>query len=41
VLGGPLVKGVTVGVDYINTHSVVMTSNPRSVRYINSRHLNQ
>ncbi|MBI4080066.1 class II fructose-bisphosphatase [Candidatus Kaiserbacteria bacterium] len=39
VLTGPLVKGVTVGAAYTNTHSVVMTSNPRTIRYINTRHL--
>ena len=40
IISGPLVKGVTVGPDYTNTHSVVMTSNPLTVRYINSRHIN-
>ena len=39
VMTGPLVKGVTVGAAYTNTHSVVMTSNPRTIRYINTRHL--
>ncbi len=39
VMNGPLVKGVTVGAAYTNTHSVVMTSNPRTIRYINTRHL--
>lgn len=39
ILNGPLVKGVTVGAVYTNTHSVVMTSNPRTIRYINTRHI--
>ena len=39
VLSGPLVKGVTVGAEYTNTHSVVMSSNPQTIRYINTRHL--
>jgi fructose-1,6-bisphosphatase II len=39
IMTGPLVKGVTVGASYTNTHSVVMTSNPRTVRYIDTRHL--
>ena len=39
VMNGPLVEGVTVGAAYTNTHSVVMTSNPRTTRYINTRHL--
>jgi len=40
VMNGPLVKGVTVGAQYTNTHSVVMSSNPRTVRYISTRHIN-
>ena len=40
VLSGPLVKGVTVGAEYTNTHSIVMTSHPRTVRYISTRHIN-
>ncbi|MBI4094005.1 class II fructose-bisphosphatase [Candidatus Kaiserbacteria bacterium] len=39
IMTGPMVKGVTVGATYTNTHSVVMTSNPRTIRYINTRHL--
>ncbi|MBI2610376.1 class II fructose-bisphosphatase [Candidatus Kaiserbacteria bacterium] len=39
VMTGPLVKGVTIGAAYTNTHSVVMTSNPRTIRYINTRHI--
>lgn len=39
VLAGPLVEGVTIGASYTNTHSVVMTSNPRTIRYINTRHI--
>src|SRR3989344_1176018 len=38
VMNGPLVEGVTVGAIYTNTHSVVMTSNPPTTRYINTRH---
>jgi len=40
VMTGPLVKGVTVGAQYTNTHSIVMSSNPRTVRYISTRHIN-
>ncbi len=40
VLSGPLVKGVTVGAEYTNTHSVVMSLNPRTVRFISTRHIN-
>lgn len=39
VMTGPLARGVTFGPDYINTHSVVMSSNPKTVRYISTRHL--
>jgi len=39
VLSGPLIKGVTVGAEYTNTHSIVMTSHPRTVRYISTRHI--
>lgn len=39
IMTGPLVKGVTVCKAYTNTHSVVMTSNPRTIRYISTRHL--
>lgn len=41
VLSGPLVKGVTVKADHIMTHSVVMSSNPRTVRFIKTRHISQ
>jgi fructose-1,6-bisphosphatase II len=41
VMSGPLVKGVTVGAQYTNTHSIVMSSNPRTVRYISTRHINE
>ncbi|OGG80080.1 fructose-bisphosphatase, class II [Candidatus Kaiserbacteria bacterium RIFCSPLOWO2_01_FULL_54_13] len=39
VMSGPLVKGVTVGAEQILTHSVVMTSNPRTLRFIKTRHI--
>src|SRR3989338_8793521 len=39
VLSGPLIKGVTGGAEYTNTHSIVMTSHPRTVRYISTRHI--
>lgn len=41
VLTGPLVKGVTVGAEYTNTHSIVMSSNPKTIRYISTRHFTQ
>lgn len=39
VMSGPLVKGVVVKADQILTHSVVMSSSPRTVRFIKTRHL--
>ena len=39
ILNGPLAKGVTVGARHTLTHSVVMTSNPSTVRFIKTRHL--
>ncbi len=39
VMSGPLTKGVVVKSDQILTHSVVMSSNPRMVRFIKTRHL--
>src|SRR3989344_1083236 len=39
IMNGPLAKGVTVGAQHILTHSVVMTSNPPTVRFIKTRHL--
>ncbi len=39
VMTGPLAIGVKVGANHIETHSVVMTSNPRAMRKIKTRHL--
>lgn len=39
VMNGPLVKGVTVSADKVRTNSVVMTSNPQTIRFIKSQHL--
>lgn len=40
VVTGPLVEGVTVIHEAITTHSVVMTTNPRAIRFIKTRHVN-
>jgi fructose-1,6-bisphosphatase II len=39
VVSGPLADGVLFAADHIETHSVVMTSRPRSVRFINTNHM--
>jgi len=39
VMNGPLVRGVTVEAQKIRTSSVVMTSNPQTIRFIKSHHL--
>ncbi|QQG38413.1 MAG: class II fructose-bisphosphatase [Candidatus Kaiserbacteria bacterium] len=39
VMTGPLAIGVKVGAKHTETHSIVMTSNPRTVRKIKTRHL--
>jgi fructose-1,6-bisphosphatase II len=39
VMNGPLVRGVTVEAHKIRTSSVVMTSNPQTIRFIKSHHL--
>ncbi|MBI3335293.1 MAG: class II fructose-bisphosphatase [Candidatus Portnoybacteria bacterium] len=39
VLSGPLVEGVVFEKDNIITHSVVMSSNPRMLRFIKTHHL--
>ena len=38
VMTGPLVEGVVFGSGYITTHSVVMSSKPRTVRFIKTTH---
>jgi fructose-1,6-bisphosphatase II len=38
VLGGPLLRGVAVSPRHITTHSVVMSSNPKKVRFIETQH---
>jgi len=40
VVTGPLVEGVTVIHEAVTTHSVVMTTSPRTVRFIKTRHIN-
>ncbi len=40
VLSGPLVDGVSVVHNRVTTHSVVMSSNPRVVRFIKTQHFN-
>ena len=39
VLGGPLLDGVRIRSNRIITHSVVMSSNPPTVRFINTTHI--
>lgn len=39
VISGPLVKGVAVKSDHIFTHSVVLSTHPRMVRFMKTRHL--
>ena len=39
VMSGPLVRGVVVKADQILTHSVVLSNNPRTVRFIKTRHM--
>ncbi|MEK7554941.1 MAG: class II fructose-bisphosphatase [Patescibacteria group bacterium] len=39
VISGPLIDGVVIRSHYSTTHSVVMSSNPRLVRFLETRHL--
>jgi fructose-1,6-bisphosphatase II len=39
VVSGPLADGVLFASDHIVTHSVVMSTNPRSIRFIKTKHL--
>ena len=39
VIGGPLLKGVAIGPEKIITHSVIMSSLPRVVRFIEAHHI--
>lgn len=39
VVTGPLADGVLFETDHVLTHSVVMSTNPRSVRFIKSKHM--
>ena len=39
VLGGPLVTGVHFTPTYTLTHSIVISSNPRRIRFLKTRHL--
>lgn len=40
VITGPLAEGVTFTHETITTHSVVMSSEPHSIRFIKTRHIN-
>lgn len=40
VISGPLAKGVRFGRDSISTHSIVISSNPSSIRFISTEHFN-
>ncbi len=40
VVTGPLVEGVTVIHEAVTTHSVVMSTAPRAIRFIKTRHIN-
>ena len=40
VITGPLVEGVTFIPEAITTHSIVMSTNPKTVRFIKTRHVN-
>ena len=40
VITGPLVEGVTFIPEAITTHSIVMSTNPKTVRFIKTRHIN-
>ena len=39
VMSGPLADGVVFATDHITTHSVVMSSNPHSIRFITAKHM--
>lgn len=39
VVSGPLADGVLFAADHIITHSVVMSSNPHSIRFITTKHM--
>ncbi len=39
VVSGPLTDGVLFAADHIVTHSVVMSTHPRTIRFINTKHL--
>lgn len=38
VLAGPLLDGVIFGADHITTHSVIMSSRPRHIRFLTTHH---
>lgn len=40
VIGGPLLKGVVFAPGHVITNSVVMSSNPKTVRFLESKHTN-
>ena len=41
VITGPLVEGVTFIPEAITTHSIVMSTDPKAVRFIKTRHINE
>jgi len=41
VITGPLVEGVTFNPDVITTHSIVMSTSPKTIRFIKTRHITQ
>ena len=40
VVTGPLTEGVTFSHDAITTHSIIMSTDPKTVRFIKTRHIN-
>lgn len=41
VITGPLAEGVTFSQDVITTHSIVMSTSPKTIRFIKTRHISQ
>lgn len=41
VITGPLAEGVTFIPEAITTHSIVMTTDPKTIRFIKTRHINE
>ena len=40
VITGPLVEGVTFIPEAVTTHSIVMSTDPNTIRFIKTRHIN-